>query len=67
MALCIIAKQQPLGNFPDRSPRLPGEAQCESPKAALAAWMTGNDGVEATNEELVERLGKVAMVATAKA
>jgi len=34
------------------------------PKAGFAAWTT--EGEDLTHEELVEHLGKVAMVATAK-
>jgi len=34
------------------------------PKAGFAAWTT--EGEDPTHEELVERLGKVAMVAMAK-
>jgi len=43
---------------------LSGESQCDSPKAGFAAWMTECE--DPTHEELVERLGKVAMVATAE-
>jgi len=43
---------------------LSGEAQCDSPKAGFAAWTT--EGEDPTHEELLERLGKVAVVVTAK-
>jgi len=43
---------------------LSGDTRCDSPKAGATAWTT--EGEDPPYEELVERLGKVAMVATAK-